>query len=481
MVRSAIKVVRPGLHTTVQDLGRVGHARFGVAPGGALDRAALILGNRLLGNAPGDAALEMTLIGPTLRFEDVATIAITGADLGAMVGARAVPLWSPFVVQAGDELRFDPTPGGLGVRAYLCVAGGIDADLVLGSRSTDLLGRFGGWQGRPLVADDLLPVGEPLLPPDEILRRRLAAERPHVSADPVVRVVCGPQWDRFTPAGQATFLESAYTVLPRSDRQGLRLSGQPIEHTRGADVVSEGIAHGAVQVPGDGLPIVLLAARQTVGGYTKIATVIGADLDLLAQVRPGDGMRFAEVSTADARAAFLAYRARLGPDVVTAEPRTFVGVGVGARTHSEEIDQVSDAWDSDKVIRLITALEASGVTEFAIEDTRAGFRLEIRRGGQGVDVTPTVESSEIPLPESDSDHVVTAPALGVFYRRSAPDQPPHVEEGQRVESGQTIGVLEVMKIYQEVTATAGGVLTEFLIVEGEFAEYGQAIARIKQG
>lgn len=480
MSETTIRVISPGLLTTVQDLGRNGQARFGVAPGGALDRAALILGNRLLSNAPGEAALEITLVGPALRFEGAVNVAITGADLGATVDGRPVPLWTPIAVHAGSDLRFDPEPAALGARAYLCVAGGIDIEPVLGSRSTDLLGRFGGWRGRPLVADDSLPVGEPVLPPEVVLRRRLVAPPPRMPRDPVARVVRGPQWDRFTAAGQTTFLGSEYAVSPQSNRQGIRLSGPPIEHTLGADVVSEGITLGGVQVPGDGLPIVLLAARQTVGGYTKIATVAGADLDLLGQLRPTDSLRFAEVSIAEARAAFLAYRAGLGPDAVTEEPRQFGGGGASLDSLSEEIDRVSGAWDPDSVVSVIAALKASSVTEFAIEDARAGFRLEIRLGGYGENALRSTESSDGQASVSVSDHVVTAPVLGVFYRRGAPDQPPLVEEGQRVESGQTIGVLEVMKIYHEVASTAAGVLAEFLIEEGQFVEYGQAIARITQ-
>jgi antagonist of KipI len=473
-------VIASGLLTTVQDLGRRGHARFGVAPGGALDRAALILGNRLLGNEPGEAALEITLAGPTLAFTADRAIALTGADLGARLNGQPISHWQPIAIRAGDELRFDPSKAGPGARVYLCVAGGIAVEPVLDSRSTDLIGGFGGWQGRALRAGDRLALGSPCLPVETILRRRLATPPPTIETNVVARVVLGPQQDRFTDAGVAAFLGDGYAVSAKSNRQGIRLSGPVIEHSRGADLVSEGIAHGAVQVPGDGQPIVLLAARQTVGGYVKIATVAGADLDRLAQLRPHDRLRFEETSVAEARAALLEYRANLEADAVVHVSKAHPGYTIGTESLAEEIELVAGSWDPDGVIRVIDAIQRAGVTSFALEVE--GVNLRLRRDGGG-DLLPDKVMSTCPSASapSRSDSIeVVAPVLGVFYRKSAPDQPPLVEIGQLVEQGQTICLLEVMKTYHEVTAPEAGTISAFLVEDGQFVEYGQMIARIER-
>ena len=310
-------VLQPGLLTTVQDLGRSGLAQFGVTPGGAADRSAAILGNRLLGNDPGAATLECTLAGPRLQFPQGAIVALTGADLGWTLDGLVAPCWQPLAIAPGGTLAVAPMPVGAGVRGYVCVAGGIAVPEVLGSRSTALVGAFGGHEGRALRTGDALPLGPAPADPVAILRRRLAGPPP-VIADgaATVRVTAGPQASRFTLAGLAAFLGGTYVVSARSDRQGVRLQGPEIAHRVGPDIVSEGITRGAVQVPGDGQPIVLLGARQTVGGYTKIATVIGADIDLLAQRRPGDRLRFVEVSVAAARVATRAALLALGPESI---------------------------------------------------------------------------------------------------------------------------------------------------------------------
>jgi biotin-dependent carboxylase-like uncharacterized protein len=462
MTDCSLLVLEPGLLTTIQDLGRPGLARFGVAPGGALDRAALVLGNRLVGNDPGDAALEMTLLGPRLRFTGPAVIAITGADLGARRGQESIPRWRPVAVQTGDELYFDNSAArDGGARAYLCIDGGIAVEPVLNSRSTDLVGGFGGLEGRALRAGDELP----LQPRTDIgvLTRRLAMPIPSYSSAIEVRVVLGPQADRFTDEGVVAFLGNPYVVSAKADRMGVRLTGPVITHRHGADLVSEGIAHGAIQVPGDGQPIVLLAGRQTVGGYVKIATVIGADLDRLGQALPGTQVRFAAVDPPTARTATLAYLATLGEDAITTAPEVESdegATGVGYR------------WDPAGVIQVIEALTAAGVTTFHLEVAAAGLKLDLHRNAEG---RLTDEVGTKPAPAFD---VVIAPLLGVFYRRSAPDAPPFVEAGDHVTTGQLLGVIEVMKTYHDVTAPHAGVLESFLIDDGQFVEYGQPIARL---
>ncbi|MDP9365208.1 MAG: acetyl-CoA carboxylase, partial [Chloroflexota bacterium] len=370
-----------------------------------------------------------------------------------------------------------------GARCYLCVAGGIAVAGVMGSRSTDLAARFGGWHGRPLQSGDELPLGPAGGSPDELLRRRLVHPPPAHDPDRPIRVVLGPQDERFTAAGVTRFLDAAYVVSPRSDRMGLRLDGPPIAHAVGADLVSEGIAHGAVQVPGDGHPIVLLAARQTIGGYPKIATVAAADLDALGQRRPGDPVRFAAVGVREARALALAYHAGLGEDAVTASSRPGSGwVGTSSGTGGRD-DDVANAWNPTAVARLVDALRAADVASFRIEVASAGLKLEVQwkiSGGPSAAPGPTASEDEQSNPDNVNEDTVTAPLLGVFFRRPAPDQDAFTEEGRAVQKGQTIGLIEVMKTYHEVTAPKSGILAAFLVDDGATVEYGQPVARLRE-
>ena len=284
--------------TTVQDLGRFGHLRVGIPTSGPMDREALVLANRLVGNDDSAAGLECTLIGPRLEFTDERWVAVTGADMTPTVNGEPAPAWQGLRVKAGDVLRLASARSG--VRAYVAVAGGIQTPLVLGSRSTYPRGRLGGLEGRALRKADRLPLGRAAA---GARPRRVAPERiPAYGSFAQVAVVLGPQDDRFTAAGIAAFLEGPYEVLPQSDRMGARLKGPFIEHTRGHDIVSDGVPMGGIQVIGDGQPIVLLADRQSAGGYTKIATVCSFDLGRIAQLKPGGRLHFRRVTVAEAHA-----------------------------------------------------------------------------------------------------------------------------------------------------------------------------------
>lgn len=295
--RAGIEVLEPGLQTTVQDLGRWGQGRIGVSPGGAVDRGALITGNRCLGNDDHAAALEITRTGPRLRFLIPARIALTGADLGARLGGMRMLPGSVRAVHPGDELQFERDAGARGFRAWLCVAGGIATPVVMGSRSTDLATGLGGLHGRPLAAGDHLPLGRPRPVAD---RLPLPAWSGSIRREPF-RIVRGPEQARFDERMWSVFLGSPFTVSPQSNRVGLRLDGPLLPPIGGADIISSGIVTGTIQVTGEGQPILMLPARATVGGYPRIATVIAADLDRLAQCAPGDTLRFTEVPLAEAR------------------------------------------------------------------------------------------------------------------------------------------------------------------------------------
>ena len=294
---SDLLVQEPGPLTTIQDLGRFGHLRVGIPTSGPMDRDAFVLGNRLVGNPDGAAGLECTLVGPRLELTDDRLVAVTGADVATTLNGAAIPAWQAVPAKAGDVLRLGPARSG--VRAYLAVAGGLATPVVLGSRATYVRGRLGGLEGRALRKGDRLPLGAAAPGP---ARRVRAARVPAYGAEITVAVILGPQDDRFTAAGIDAFLSGPYELLPQSDRMGARLKGPFVEHTRGHDIVSDGVPMGGIQVIGEGQPIVLLADRQSAGGYTKIATVCSFDLGRIAQLKPGGRLTFRRVTVAEAHA-----------------------------------------------------------------------------------------------------------------------------------------------------------------------------------
>jgi len=292
-----IQVQEPGLFTTVQDLGREGLGPMGVSPSGAADAISLRIGNRLVGNAEGAAGLEMTLLGGTLVFPEGALLALTGADFGATLDGKPIELWTSFEARAEQALRLGPTRSG--ARCYLCVHGGIEVRLFLGSASTHILSGLGGHEGRPLRKGDVLKIGEA----NGSFRKRTVAARmlEDLSLRKVLRVTPGPQSDWFPESSQRLFYGSAYRVAEESNRMGLRLEGAPIPAPPGGEMISEGVALGAVQVPDGGQLIILFVEQQTTGGYPKIANVISADFHSLGQLRPRDEVRFERVGWETAR------------------------------------------------------------------------------------------------------------------------------------------------------------------------------------
>lgn len=294
-------VLEPGMLTTVQDDGRWGLQHMGIPVSGAMDRQALALGNLLVGNEEGAAALEMTLSGPRLAFTTDALVAVTGADMSLQVDERDVPAWTAVLVRAGSVLSMAGCAGP-GCHTWLCVAGGIDVPDVLGSRSTLLRSALGGFEGRALHTGDRLP----LRPLTEHAGRLGGFScpvelRPSCAVNAPVPVLSGPQTESLTPVARQAFLDATWTVSNASDRMGCRLEGPQLDLEGSADVVSEAIPEGAVEVTGSGLPIIMLADRQTTGGYVKPFVVATAALGWLAQRRPGDSVRFRMCSLDDAR------------------------------------------------------------------------------------------------------------------------------------------------------------------------------------
>jgi antagonist of KipI len=261
-----------------------------------VDVRAFVVANRLVGNPDGAAGLECTLMGPRFTVEGVCAIAVTGGEAPVTVNGASAPQWATLVLKPGDTVRIGPARHG--VRIYVALSGGADVPRVLGSRATYLRGRLGGLEGRALRRGDTLrlaPHTGPRRP-----RRLGAAEIPALETEPEIRVVLGPQADRFTKDGLHAFLSTPYAMLPQSDRMGARLHGARITHTQGHDIISDGIALGSIQVPGDGQPIVMLVDRQSTGGYTKMATVGSFDIGRIGQVKPGGRVRFRAVAVAEA-------------------------------------------------------------------------------------------------------------------------------------------------------------------------------------
>lgn len=285
-----LHVLTPGPMTTVQDRGRYGFIASGIGVSGVMDQDAYAAANYLVGNKRGEAVLEATLMGPTIRFEGDCICAVTGADMGTMVGNKPVEPYRPFWIQSGQTLTMGYAKNGC--RGYLAVQGGFDVPVVMGSRSTNLKCQLGGHEGRALKAGDILTV------PEESNSNCMDRKRraPVYSQDVTVRVIRGPQADAFTENGFRTLWSSTYSLSAKSDRMGLRLEGPSIETKNGSDIVSDGIALGAIQVTSGGQPIILLADRQTTGGYAKIGTVCSFDIPKLAQLKPGGTIRFEAIT-----------------------------------------------------------------------------------------------------------------------------------------------------------------------------------------
>jgi len=286
------QVLKPGFFTTVQDLGRYGYLRYGVPISGAMDTFSLVAANLIVANNPDDACLEITLIGPELQALTKTQIAITGGAASPKINGQHVPMRQTLEVQEGAVVSFGKVESGC--RAYLSIRGGVDTPPVLGSRSTYVRGGFGGINGRQLKTEDiiggfdasLLKVGYSM--PEELV--------PQFTGQFKARVILGPQADMFTERGITTFLSSQYKVTLEADRMGYRLEGPIIEHKAKADIISDALLPGAVQIPKNGKPIMIMRDAQTAGGYPKIAVIITPDVSTLGQAKPNDIIEFSKIT-----------------------------------------------------------------------------------------------------------------------------------------------------------------------------------------
>jgi antagonist of KipI len=319
----SILVETPGLLTTLQDLGRRGYQHLGVGPSGVMDPVSHRLANLLAGNPQSAATLEITLAGPTLQFETDALIALGGADLSPAIEGEPVRLWRPLLVRAGARLTFGPALQGC--RCYLAVAGGIRIPEVMGSASTQLAAGFGGFQGRALRLGDRLETGpcpRELYPGlRQLFQRSL---QPFLALDwfppwyreldflrpTPLRLVPGPQWTSLTAASRRSVLEDSYQAAPNSDRMGIRLRGPKLALEQPMEMLSSGVTAGTLQLPPDGSPILLMADRQTTGGYPRLGELASVDLAKAAQLRSGEALTFTAISLEAAQALLLEREAR---------------------------------------------------------------------------------------------------------------------------------------------------------------------------
>jgi biotin-dependent carboxylase-like uncharacterized protein len=311
-----LRVLEPGLHTTVQDLGRIGYQDIGVPVSGALDAFSLRLANALVGNRQGLAALEILGSGPTLETAvDTARVALAGPGAGLVVGERSIGAGQSITLTRGAVFRV--LVGHQSVCCYLAVEGGIAVPLVLGSASTCARAAIGGIEGRLLRRDDVVPLGIMRAPERPEVR---LARPPATEHDQPIRVILGPQQEYFTDDAVAALLGAEFRVSESSDRMGMRLDGPPLHHRLGWDIASDAIATGAIQVPGSAQPILLLADHQTTGGYPKIATVVSADLPIVGRRQPNDVLRFVPVSIEEAEQLCRQQECQLAELIATFEP-----------------------------------------------------------------------------------------------------------------------------------------------------------------
>jgi antagonist of KipI len=293
------EVLEPGILTTIQDLGRYGFSQFGVPPSGALDTFSLRIGNLLVGNSEEEACLEVTIMGLKLKVAREVTIAITGGDLFPTLNGEPLDMWRTHLLVGGDVVTFKKVRAGC--RAYLAISGGFVVPKIMGSKSTYLSGRFGGLEGRRLRRGDVLYTSDIPAPLDKLGLRFPSDWIPSLGKAILLRVIPGPQDHHFTKNGFETFYSTSYQVTSHCDRMGIRLEGPKIERRPDVEdsIISEGLISGAIQVPGDGKPIIILTELVT-GGYTKIATIISTDLPKVAQLKPGDRVRFEPISIEEA-------------------------------------------------------------------------------------------------------------------------------------------------------------------------------------
>ncbi len=494
-----VTVNKPGICTTVQDLGRRGYLGSGFSPSGVMDKRAARIANLLVDNDENAPVLEFCLAGPTLRFTTNTCIALTGGNFSPTVDGAAIPMYTAIMVHRGSVLEFGAPK--TGVYGYLAIAGGsIAVPKVMGSASTNLKCGIGGWEGRALSAGDYLPfVTKNVDFLDNLGSHALKDDSFYdFSSDEIVlRVVPGPQEGMFTEQGVNTFFKETYTTTAKCDRMGFRLDGPEIETVNGSDIISDGIALGAVQIPNHGRPIIMLADRQTTGGYAKIGTVASVDIPKLVQCKPGRAIRFEEISVQEAQAACRKEAPPHTPAI--GHRRNKMGKANDEKKQVNMDESTAAREERDRDIRALMALMEEGdLSALRFDDGNVKIELERNHGPLSQAALPlmaervgrlldarsehddvTTGAQSVPVAGNDSSvTLVKSPLVGTFYVSPSPDEEPFVKVGQEVLTGQTLAIVEAMKMMNEITAPAPGIVTEVLAANGAQVEYDQVLFRI---
>lgn len=309
-----LKIKQPGVHATIQDVGRTGAQKYGVVVGGVMDELSLRIGNILVQNNQNEAAIEVMFFGTSITFTENHVIAITGGDLQPMMNGVLVPMWRPIYIKKSSTITFKGTAKGC--FAYISIAGGFEVPYKMNSKSTFTKAGIGGYKGRALDKNDVLEIGSPNKISKAIMKtlnKSPAHPKWYVnyatfygqSDEQIIRVLKGSEYNLFSKESQKNFATEEYTLTTQADRMGYKFDGQTLKQSNPTDLLSEGVTYGTVQVPANGKPIILMADRQTTGGYPKIAQVITADLPKLAQVQPHSKVKFKIVSMLEAEKALF--------------------------------------------------------------------------------------------------------------------------------------------------------------------------------
>ncbi|MFJ8455288.1 5-oxoprolinase subunit C family protein [Bacillus paramycoides] len=310
-----VEVLHAGMFTTVQDLGRYHYQQYGVPVGGAMDKSALRMINMLVGNEENEAGLEITIMGPKLLIKKTTLLAIGGANMEPLLNGERIPLWRPVLAEEGSMLCFGKAKSGC--RAYVTFAGGIDIDRTMGSKSTYIRAAIGGMEGRMLKKGDYFQIGTRPEVASRFIQNLQEEKRiktkwaicnkalPKYKKHPTLRVITDFEYDQFTEESTKSFFTKEYKVSNYADRMGYRLDGEVLNRVEEIEILSSPVTFGTIQVPNGGQPIILMADRQTTGGYPRIGNVISVDLPLLAQLKPGDYVTFEKISMEEAEQLYI--------------------------------------------------------------------------------------------------------------------------------------------------------------------------------
>jgi len=448
-----IKVIKAGACTTIQDLGRIGYQKFGIPVAGVMDEFSASIANFLVGNKKEEAVLELTYLGPTLLFQEDMLISITGADVSPKINNIPAALWESITVKKGDTLSFGSVKSG--VRAYIAFAGSIDVPVVNGSKSTLMKSKIGGFQGRMLQNGDELAVQVRENAQPKKLPTQYIPSYPHTND---IFVCLGPQDDYFTEQGIADFFHTEYHITANADRMGIRLDGAAIAHKEKADIISDAAVMGSIQVPADGKPIVLMADRQTTGGYTKIGTVIKEDIIKLAQMGPKDTIRFHHISLEDAQKKYHAFYQHLEKIRCSIQTEQAIPECSTSSAHTI-IDSVLPAlMQGNSSVRKFK-VTIDGITHIvAVEELTQTAAATI---------AGTQDDTAINAKEK-----ITMPIAGTIAKIA-------VKKGERVKAGSLLFVFEAMKMENEVCAPCDGTIGSVYKTAGEAADADELVLVIR--